>query len=263
MRFALNYSPQAEDLLKRGLIEIDLFKLPAWDDLIAQVSADYPVYVHFAFQAGTGKTNASDQFDAANRHRTLTGTRYINTHLAARFEDVTDPDDPEAVLAPMLRDLRVLVERFGADNVISENIPFPETIHDKPYFASDPDVICRAVNETGVGFLLDVGHARRVAEYLAIDPRRYIERLPVDKLREVHITGLGYNLDGRRVDHMPMMQADWELFTWVMANIHSGRWPQPDIVACEYGGIGPKFDWRSDPDVIAHDVPRLLALVRG
>ncbi len=41
-RFALNYSPQAADLLRAGQIEIDLFKCPAWPDLIAEAQAAAP-----------------------------------------------------------------------------------------------------------------------------------------------------------------------------------------------------------------------------
>jgi hypothetical protein len=39
-------------------------------------------------------------------------------------------------------------------------------------------------------------------------------------------------------------------------------WAQSHTVACEYGGIGPMFDWRSDADVIARDIPRMVERVK-
>jgi hypothetical protein len=60
-----------------------------------------------------------------------------------------------------------------------------------------------------------------------------------------------------------MTDPDWALFEWALAKIQSGAWPTPWVVACEYGGIGPIFDWRSDPAVIAHDIPRMVELVRA
>ena len=35
----------------------------------------------------------------------------------------------------------------------------------------------------------------------------------------------------------------------------------PWLVAFEYGGIGPNFEWRSESAVIAEQVPRMAALV--
>jgi hypothetical protein len=37
----------------------------------------------------------------------------------------------------------------------------------------------------------------------------------------------------------------------------AGAWPAPSIVAFEYGGVGPVFEWRSDVDVLAEQLPRL------
>ena len=52
MNFAINYSPQAGELLKQGKIEINLFKCPDWPELIQEASALAPVYVHFPLIAG-------------------------------------------------------------------------------------------------------------------------------------------------------------------------------------------------------------------
>lgn len=264
MKFALNYSPQAAALLREGRIEVDVFKCPDWPDLIAEARGYRPVYIHFPFQAGMSDPTTYDleHLERVAALRADTDTPYINTHISPRPEDLTDPNNADVLVERVIRDIMPLVERFGVDHVIAENIPFPETKRDMPPLCVDPGVITRIVRETGCGLLLDIGHARRTAEHFAIDPRRYMAQLPIDRLREIHITGLGYTAEGERIDHLPMREDDWDLLGWVLDNIRRGDWPEPWIVACEYGGIGKIFDWRSDPDVIAAQIPRMAAMVR-
>jgi uncharacterized protein (UPF0276 family) len=262
LRFALNYSPEAVALYEAGRIELDLFKVPNWDSLVDEVLPRHPLYVHFKFQAGQGDVTPETLAQAAQL-RDKTRTPWINTHLIPRLTDARDPYDADEIVDIMLRDIRPLVDCFGAANVVAENIPFPERMRDKSPRCVEPDVIRRTIEAADVGFLLDIGHARRTAEHLAQDPRRYIEALPVERLRELHVTGLGYDNSGHRVDHLPMREDDWELFQWVLDGICAGRFPRPGIIACEYGGVGEGFRWRSDSAVIAEQVPRMLVMVRN
>ncbi len=264
LKFALNYSPEAAALLTAGQIHIDLFKCPNWDDLVPQAAALLPVYIHFPFQAGQADSEQVG-FESVRRWLAATETRYVNTHISPLQEGLANPDDPEEVFAKVLPDVLRLVEEFGADRVIAENIPYPETDtkKQKPLLASDAALITRVIEAAGCGLLLDLGHARRMAEHLAIDPRRYIEQLPVTRLRELHVTGLGYNAHGRRVDHLPMTEEDWLLLDWALDNIRQGNWSEPYVVACEYGGVGPGFEWRSRSDVIAAQIPRMVDMVRA
>lgn len=263
MLFSLNYSPEMADLMQEGLIHVDRIKCADWPDMIAMARPLAPVYVHFPLLAGQGLL-ADDVLDRIATMRDETDTPFVNTHIAPRFEDCGDVTDKRSVIERIKVNLEQLAERFGAENVIAENIPYPEyNPGNKPYVSADPEVITRAIEETGVGLLLDLGHARRTAEYLAIDPRRYIGELPVTRLRELHVTGLGYNEKGNRVDHLPMRDEDWDLLQWALDNIRDGHWSEPWSVSCEYGGIGQPFRWRSERDVIAREAPRMLEMIRA
>lgn len=263
MIFSLNYSPEMAELIQEGQIHVDRIKCPEWPDMIAEAQKTGAVYVHFRLMAGQGLLPES-LLDEVAQFRDATATPFVNTHIAPRFEDYADPTDKEAIIEGIKANLVQLAARFGAENVIAENIPYPEGKQtDKPYFSADPDVIRRAIEETGVGLLLDLGHARRTAEYLCIDPKLYIAELPVKHLREVHITGLGYNLDGRRTDHMPMRDEDWDLLQWALDNIRDGHWSEPWSVSCEYGGIGEPFRWRSKKEVIAVEAPRMVEMIKA
>lgn len=263
MLFSLNYSPEMAELILAGQIHVDRIKCAEWPEMIAAAQPIAPVYVHFRLMAGQGLL-AADLLDSVAQMREETNTPFVNTHIAPRFQDYTDPADRQAVIDGIKVNLEQLADCFGAENVIAENIPYPErNLGDKPYWSADPEVITRAIEEAGVGLLLDLGHARRTAEHLAIDPRRYISELPVSRLREIHITGLGYNQKGERIDHMPMRDEDWDLLQWALDNIRDGRWPEPWSVSCEYGGIGQMFRWRSERDVIAREAPRMLEMIHA
>jgi uncharacterized protein len=260
MLFALNYSPQAAALLDTGQIQLDLYKCPDWTDLIAQAKRQRPPYIHFPLLAGK---MGSPDWDFFTRLRDETQTPFINIHLGVHTTiplDSCRPDHTRRFIDDMLRDIEPVVRRYGAENVILENLLLDKR-YLVPRIALEPQIIRDIVEQTGCGFLLDLAHATSAARSLGWDERHYIACLPVDRLREMHITGLQRQPDGLWLDHYPMYPADWEMVEWAFSQIRAGQWSQPRIVALEYGGIGPIFNWRSRSEVIARDVPRLYDLV--
>ena len=166
-----------------------------------------------------------------------------------------------------------VVARFGAERVVVENDHSGGRNLPAAY---RPDVICRLVEETGCGFLLDVAHARIAARHLGLDVRPYIEALPVGRIREMHITGVQFFdtawaerlrqagedesvirfCAGRWMDHLPMTEEDWDLAAWALDRIRSGAWARPWVVAFEIGGVGPFFGATTDAGALARDIPR-------
>ncbi|GAB4574871.1 MAG: hypothetical protein Kow0077_23560 [Anaerolineae bacterium] len=268
MQFALNYSPQAAELLRQGRIAIDRFKCPPWPELVAAAQALRPVSLHFELRAGAPEPEPVD-WAAIESWAQQTGTPTINLHLGARREDYpaiphdsTDPAHREQITAALVRDVQAAVDVFGADRVIVENVPY-HAEHGKILRTSvEADVIRQVVAETGCGLLLDISHGVISARYTGQDERAYLAALPVHRLRELHVTGIQH-LNGRLTDHLGLGDTDWANFAWVLDQITSGHWATPWQVVFEYGGIGPLFDWRSDPAVIGAQVPRLVAMVQA
>jgi uncharacterized protein (UPF0276 family) len=268
MKLALNYSPQAAELISTGAITVDLYKCYESPEVIAAASEQLPVYVHFPFMAGRNNLEAV----GVERIRELlneTQTRYVNTHLAPRAADfgadreTRDPVHAEAMFAAMIQDIKTMTNHFGVERIILENAMWDEE-WDIPRPVIQPEMISRVVKTSGCGLLLDLAHATACAHYLDIDIRDYITRLPLEQLRELHITGVGYDKTKNRLsDHYPMTGADWALAEWTLDCIHRGLWREPHIVALEYGGVGGGFEERSNIDVIAKEVTYLRALVQG
>ncbi len=294
MQFAVNYSPQAAELVHNGQVTIDRFKCPAWPDLINSIPANDPIYVHFPLRVGLGIGDAEDTethqiVDWRKMEKLLeqTGTPYVNVHLGIQPSDYPDwPVTPtaDAAFSDMLienaiRDLEAVVRRFGADKVMAENDHAGMGYYRRETI--EPEFISRVIEETGCGFLLDLSHARLAARSLGEDAHAYINRLPVKRLREVHVTGIqmyddtwqskvsgaGLHPDplqwysGHLIDHLPMTDLDWDFVGRSIENIHTGQWHTPWIVSFEYGGVGALWQALTDQTALHQQIPRLYDLV--
>jgi hypothetical protein len=295
MKLAVNYSAATADLLRRGTISFDYFKCPAWPDLIATAGALRPVNVHFPLLVGAGTGNALDgetgqpaDWDKIESLLAGTGTPLVNVHLVAPPTaypgaplDTDDPAHSDLITERLIDDVSAVVRRFGAERVIAENNPPKADECLRP--AYQPEVISTVVRETGSGLLLDLAHVRLAAGALGLDARHYAERLPVERIREIHVTGVQRiagrwvermmqhgvpaatieAMAGRMFDHLPMTDEDWLFFEWAIGQIRAGAWREPWIITFEHGGVGPLWQSVTDADALRVQVPRLHGLLAG
>ena len=266
MKLAINYSLAAGTLVKKGAIQIDAFKVPDWPNLVEEAGVIRPPAVHFSLQAGNGKL-AETNWKLVDRLLANTATPYVNLHLDAHKDDfpgiplgTTEPEHREIVYERLLQDTMAVVSRYGAERVIAENVPYKAEDGEYLRPGAEPELISRLIAETGCGLLLDISHARLAAHYMGIAEKEYLEQLPTGHIREMHIAGVHVLADGWQ-DHLSMLAADWEMLAWVLERIKRKEWSQPWMLAFEYGGVGSIFAWRSDPEVMAEQVPRLYAMV--
>jgi uncharacterized protein (UPF0276 family) len=263
VKLALNYSPQAAELLQKNEIDIDLFKCPDWDEMIATAQETRSVYVHFPLVVGNKSLDSVDWGRIENLLQS-TETSYLNTHLAPRIADYSAGVDTYDVLEQIRLDVKMLADRFGADRVIIENVPYSRSEGKDAFLplCADPGVFRKIIDETGIGFCLDLSHARITAQYLGLDERGYVASLPVQHLRELHVTGI-QTIDDVPTDHVELDRHDWAAVEWAIDSIRAGRWSHPTLMTFEYGGTTEKYDWRTDPAIISEQTPRLLELARS
>ena len=273
MDFAINYSPQAAELLKQGDINIDLFKCPDWSELIAEASALAPIYVHFPLVAGHPSLYKTD-WGRVERLLEETSTPFVNIHLeviADVYPDMAintkDPHNGERLTERLIEDVRAVAERFGPERVVAENVIYRGHRRNVLRPCVQPHVIRTVLEETGCGLLLDLSHARISAHYLGVEEagvtlETYLAALPLERLKELHLTGIHLHRD-KLSDHLPLTDFDWDVTERAFERIHSGAWGEPRTVAFEYGGVGSNFAWRSRREVIAEQVPRLYRLAHA
>ena len=163
-----------------------------------------------------------------------TGSPWVSVHLsvweAGNFERLMSGErlplpDPEQALARLLRKLERLVKLVPVP-VLVENIePLPFDGYD---FWSRPEYICRVLECSGCGFLLDTGHLRVSADRLGLDVETYLGQLPLERVMEVHVSGPRRH-GGRLVDaHAPLLAADYRLLEVLLSRL------TPQVVTLEY-----------------------------
>ena len=172
MKFALNYSRPAADLLRRGQIAIDYFKCPDWAEDVAAATALAPAFIHFPLRVGPGRGDAVDDergrpvdWPVLEDLLVRTGTPLVNAHLMVKpadfpdlARDTMDPAALERLAEAAARDLRTLVSRFGAERVIVENVSPSRSMS----AILLPAVIRQVIDAAGCGFLFDLSHASPV-----------------------------------------------------------------------------------------------------
>ncbi|UOQ86569.1 multinuclear nonheme iron-dependent oxidase [Gracilibacillus salinarum] len=269
MKLAVNYSVEAERLVRDSVIDIDYFKCPDFsNELIENAEKTNPCYIHFGLNAGDGQMDKVN-WKNVKELREQSNTPYINVHAVAYAKDYPNTDifssSPSLVnriVDAAVKDIEIVAEKVGIENVIMENIVCRGQGENTMQAIIDPAIISEIVDQTGCGLLLDTAHAQLTSKCLGYDVKEYISQFPVKQLKELHITGIQADEKGRLRDSMPMTKDDWELARWVMQRVKDGDWPEPWVVSLEYGGVGPKFEWRSDQDVLIEQVPMLCDLVK-
>lgn len=293
MEFAINYSPVLGQLVQDGVVQVERFKCPAWPDLLKEAQRVRPVYVHFPLGVGSGigcpldeEIHGPADLDRIASLLEMTGTRYINTHFIPaekHYPNIPpgsrEPRHIEQVITNTLRDLEPLVERFGAEHVLVENV-----VNEYGFLtlAVLPEVIARVLEKSGCGFLFDHSHARLAARNLGLDEREYSASMPVEHIREVHVTGLqriegvlfqriqaagGTNgfatlTDGQMMDHFPMTAEDWPELEWLAGRLGREKWRTPWVVAYEYGGVGGLWEVLTDQAVYVEQLPRMANVLK-
>lgn len=291
MKVAINYSHAALDLFRAGLIQVDVWKCPAWDDLLVEARQSNDAYIHFPLSISpeglihTEKKALAD-LDEIARQKDESGTPLVNVHFSPHMRDYADipvesmqPAHVQRVMDDAMRALEPVIRRFGAENVIVENVPDAANTVMRP--AIQPENVHRLITESGCGFLLDISHARIAAGFLGMDEKDYLQALPVQHIREIHVTGihtldeaklkqieaLGVREDvfrrlaGRRMDHLPFTEEDWDFTAWAMDHIKRGDWAAPWVVSFEYGGVGGLWEIIGERQVMLEQVPRLYDMV--
>lgn len=128
--------------------------------------------------------------------------------------------------------------------VLLENVPARYDDSTKHMY-SNPDFISRVVNESNCEFLFDIGHARVAADVLKIPFEEYVERLPMDKLVEIHLSGVApRSAGGIRAPHKAMNDEDYEFLKEAIK-----KYKSLEYVTLEYGTFVESYENANLPKV--------------
>jgi uncharacterized protein (UPF0276 family) len=115
---------------------------------------------------------------------------------------------------------------FVSVPILIENLDYNPT--NAYEYVCEPGFIRQVLEETDTGLLFDLAHARVTAHAFGMPVEEYIDQLPLDKVRQIHLNRPGWR-EGRLVDaHLAMEEDDYHLFEQVLKRC------QPWSVTLEY-----------------------------
>jgi uncharacterized protein (UPF0276 family) len=165
----------------------------------------------------------------------VTQSRWISCHismlsplevnLGMRWQKYVLFTRPEQAQQSLIQNVRRLSSTASLP-VILENMPgFPDPRHK---FECDPIIINRILQATGCGLLLDLGHARVGAMHHGVSPEAFLELVPLDRTRQIHVSGPRLRNGVLYDAHEPLSAEDYALLKWTLART------QPEVVTLEY-----------------------------
>jgi uncharacterized protein (UPF0276 family) len=218
----------ARSLFATGMLDIDY--LETGGTFVERTATEFPgrtLLLHNSvFNWSLGHPAALEQQDVVPRTLealALTRAPWLSVHLgfsAAEVEfgkgmQAKTPTLPrEELFATMCRNVRGLAAA----------IPVPLILENLDYLPSgayehicEPAFIADVLAETGAGLLLDLAHARVSATRFGVPIGQYLAQLPLDRVRQIHMSGPRPR-DGMLTDaHEPLMDEDYELLRGVLS----------------------------------------------
>lgn len=251
VRFGANYSPQLMELLKEDPDMVDFLKLSREETVPEDVSAAPGRRFLLHWNLALGETADWDRWVPWLRRFEQP---WINIHFMG---ETARPG------AEISAELRALAEgarlRLGEETrLLVENVPYyGDRMQGRTHrLYADLGFLRTCAEEAGAALLLDTAHARVSADTLGMEIGEYLRAFEGGEVLEIHTTGPGLDPERGflRDRHLELGEEDYEIVRAVLALHH------PAALTLEYGGTGPKYEWRSDKAALRRQLVRLRAM---
>ena len=222
-----------------------------------------PVILHCASMSVAGFVPPDDgTMKAIEREAERTRTPWIGEHLAFITADAIEEDQPTSLtytVCPQMSE--ETVERVAINlATLQQYFNVPLILENSPQYFDVPgsslsmvEFVSAVVERCDVGLLLDLTHFLISMLNTKRDPVSEIERLPLEKVVEVHISGLNVQSGIAWDDHaIPAPPVVFDLFERVMARV------RPKAVTLEYNW-SPQFP----ESMLVRHIDRVHEIVRN
>ncbi|MFC0524960.1 DUF692 family multinuclear iron-containing protein [Pontibacillus salicampi] len=257
IKLACNYSTELMELIQLEQVIVDWIKLSRWDVYNQEVQHARPirpVLLHTlptAAQADLPELNWNRINEALQECK----SPHIAIHLTGRHRFWPEQEPNRVQLKErLMKGISYCKEQLDVELLI-ENIPYYQN-SDVYRTVTDPEFITELCEEADVGLLLDTAHARIAAWHRGESAYDYIDKLPLERVQEIHVCGPEYNEEEGLVDrHLEMSEQDYQLLAYTLEKT------SPQFLTLEYGGTGSKMEWRTDKETIKRQLQRLVKLL--
>lgn len=241
MKYGCNYSKELISLLKEDSNSCDFIKIGAFGDtleLVEEAMSYKPLLIHgFGwFERGGMTTTDVMDFELMNLLLEQYNTPHLGMHAMAYDSDVKLVDN---LLDHMVSIFKEISNKLLVPLVI-ENMDFSKAYDYETTVLETvkPEFISELLDKTDLGLLLDTSHALVSSYQLGIDIYDYLERLPLERIKEIHITGSFYTEeDGYKDIHGIMNETDIDIAKFLANHPRIVNTCNLDYITLEYGGL--------------------------
>jgi uncharacterized protein (UPF0276 family) len=236
IKLACNWSRSLRELLDEGIVRIDYIKTGVYgsfyEDIDTMISL-HPVLVHgFGYRGHTGMKNLHEvDFDKANELLRKCDSPHYGLHFGIENKNVGNMTAAD-IYKFMSEQTQIFTQRLNVP-LLLENTPDSDEERSKfdLYPLAEAELITDFIRDNNVFFLLDIAHAKVAASYRSWEVEQYFSSLPLERTKEIHINGSGFDENGVIADvHSFMREDDYKLLEWVLTRTN------PDIITLEYSG---------------------------
>jgi hypothetical protein len=170
----------------------------------------------------------------------LSAPLHLSTHVNSRIEFFPEFAHSQHGYDPKLAD-SIKTRFLETIQIYRANFQVPLIIENFPYYSfayecrigSDPEFISELCRTADCDFLLDISHARVSADFFKMDIFQYLDQLPLQRTKEIHVSGtLQFEGEGFLWDaHTELEPFDYDLLSYVMQKAN------PKVITIEYGGF--------------------------
>ena len=239
IQLTTNLSDALIELIRADQAPIDAIEVGTWFSVkqVRQYRRQLPGW-EFHFHAGTMIVKVGlipGTIRQLKKYLLCTSSPWASVHfsllppvrlwLALRFGWYLPPPGLDRATRRSVRRIAKLAAAIDTP-VILENMP--PLGAGRYTFEGEPDRIRAILEATNCDLLLDIAHARVAAGALGMDIHDYLNRLPLERVVQIHISGPRMR-DGYLYDaHEPLQESDYALLEWVLART------RPQVLTLEY-----------------------------
>ena len=141
-----------------------------------------------------------EKFDEFSKYVELTKQSWLSFHF-----DYKDKYGEEDYIKTLEKNLKTIRSYFPKIEILLENLP---PVDDIKEWCAYPKLFKDVLEEYNLKMLLDISHAKISAEYFNISFEDYLNQFPLEKVKEIHFSGLGCTKNGKLYDSHIMATED-------------------------------------------------------
>lgn len=251
-----NYSPELINLINLNRVKIDWIKLSKeyqFENQFLSVGKLKPILLHFVPCITSTLFPVGSSVESLNEAIVKCKSPHIALHMRANRFDLKLPLTRQEFLNSVVK----LIEKkksLYCKKILVENMP--STCLPNGYEAlADPEFIKSVCEICDISLCLDLAHAQISAYHRNESVDEYINKLPLDRVNEIHLSS-PREINGKLIDtHDSLNESSYKLLVRTLEKT------SPQIVTLEYGGEGSDYNGKSDIVKIENQLKKLTQII--